>query len=130
MRHYKPFAVVPCCVFPRLFPHRRMPRQGAVASQGSVDLIDYSRSLGQTQPTALCESKTKKPNNAHEMLVSSRTISQSNDRAQEHAAEQEASGEAVVSHKQLMAYLQHKGGASARVSNVPFEGMSKVVYRL
>ena len=21
----KPFAVVPCCVFPRLFPHRRLP---------------------------------------------------------------------------------------------------------
>ena len=71
-----------------------------------------------------------KHSSAHETLLCSSIGSQSNGKLQKQVVKQEASGEAVVSHEQLLAYLQHKGGASARVSNIPFEGMNQVVYRL
>ncbi len=37
--HRKPFAVVPCCVFNRLFPHRRLKCGRSVHSR--EDLIEY-----------------------------------------------------------------------------------------
>lgn len=39
VRHRLPFCVIPCCVFARLFPSRRMPNGGPVSSY--KDLLDY-----------------------------------------------------------------------------------------
>lgn len=40
LRHGRSFAVVPCCVFSKLFPRRRMPETGTpVTSYG--DFLDY-----------------------------------------------------------------------------------------
>ena len=38
-RLHKPFAVVPCCVHARDFPHRRLPGGGLVRSH--ADLVAY-----------------------------------------------------------------------------------------
>lgn len=43
--HGKPFAVVPCCVFPRLFKHRQLlPEGGSVES--IEDLLEYLTRMG------------------------------------------------------------------------------------
>ena len=107
-----------------------MPWQKAITSRGAVDPSNDSRSLGQPEPTAVSRSRAEHHSDAPELVVRSSTSSHSDGKVQGQAAKQEASGKAVVSHEQLLAYLQHKGGARARVSNVPFEGMNKVVYRL
>ena len=60
--HKKPFAVVPCCVFPRLFPQRRIiadmlddARDAALHNPGfpatkdvltHIDLVAYLKQLG------------------------------------------------------------------------------------
>ena len=67
--HSKPFAVVPCCVFPRQHGHRA-----------------YKTSDGQIQPVTLCQ--------------------------------------------QLVMYLQQKGGPSATIQHLCFEGANKVVWGL
>jgi hypothetical protein len=43
-----PFAVVPCCVFPRLFPHRRLDVGGGqvVAVKGYAQLVQYLMQKG------------------------------------------------------------------------------------
>ena len=42
--HDKPFAVVPCCVFPRLFKHRRLKEGVPVTVH--AELVEYLRHAG------------------------------------------------------------------------------------
>lgn len=44
MKHGKPFAVVPCCVFPRLFKHRRL-KDGLPVNE-HAELVQYLRNMG------------------------------------------------------------------------------------
>lgn len=44
VEHKKAFAVVPCCVFPRLFKHRRL--KGSVPVIVHAELVEYLRQLG------------------------------------------------------------------------------------
>ena len=44
-RHEKPFAVVPCCVFPRLFKHRQLLPEGARVDF-IEDLLEYLMRMG------------------------------------------------------------------------------------
>lgn len=39
LKHGKPFAVVPCCVFPSLFPHRKTPSGQTVRTIN--EFVDY-----------------------------------------------------------------------------------------
>ena len=45
MLHGKPFAVVPCCVFPRLFKHRQLLPEGATV-ESIEDLLEYLMRMG------------------------------------------------------------------------------------
>eukprot|EP00775_Hariotina_reticulata_P005195 gene5195-5433_t len=48
----KPFAIVPCCVFPRLFPHRQLAAEGHQAAQRVEtysQLVQYLQQEGQGQ---------------------------------------------------------------------------------
>jgi hypothetical protein len=49
LRHRRPFAVVPCCVFAKLFPERRMPRTGLSVSS-YADFLDYLQAWAHTRP--------------------------------------------------------------------------------
>ena len=44
VKHDKPFAVVPCCVFPRLFKHRRLKEGVPVTVH--AELVEYLRHAG------------------------------------------------------------------------------------
>ncbi len=44
VKHDKAFAVVPCCVFPRLFKHRRLKDTFPVTLY--AELVEYLRQLG------------------------------------------------------------------------------------
>lgn len=51
---HKPFAVVPCCVFPRQFPNRQLLRdEGSVPVVTYADLIEYLGSKGHAQQHVL-----------------------------------------------------------------------------
>jgi hypothetical protein len=41
LRHGRSFAVVPCCVFSKLFPLRRMPGPSGAAVTSYGDFLDY-----------------------------------------------------------------------------------------
>ena len=42
----------------------------------------------------------------------------------------DAGGDAVVSHEQLLTYLQQRGGPNACTARLPFDGMNTIVYRM
>lgn len=133
----KPFALVPCCVFPRLFPHRRMPRADASGlAQDSSALAPTPNSLhqspyqdGLTQATHE-QDKLGMVWKGHTDVDASSTEPYSE--AEEPGADgiADMAGAAVVSIEQLLVYLQHKGSPSTHVECLPFEGMNQTVYRL
>ncbi len=153
VRTGKPFAVVPCCVFPRLFGHRRMPHTAMESVREAGDCESASQAMEGThcqlnqsrdnssKNTVLCGL----PEHNRDSRVVSRTghcqsmpshKSQSADWAtdegstDQYPTQSDAEGEAVITHEQLIVYLQHMGGHSARTARVPFDGMNTVVYRL
>ena len=154
VRGGKPFAVVPCCVFPRLFRHRRMPcaaEAREVEESGSAEgaMEGMHRELNHSSSGSLPSSANKHHRTgAHSIhphlpltsrqfevggpLPRSPTDSwlrdgSSMDQAPEHT---DGEGEAVVTHEQLVTYLQHIGGPYACTARLPFDGMNTVVYRL
>ena len=95
-----PFAIVPCCVFPRLFPHRRIPRTaGSNSHSGSNGTSGSSGGGGASS--------------------SGSSSSNSSDGSSEEAP--------VLSYRDLVAYLVARGRAQQAV--LGFEGANIAVYR-
>lgn len=154
VRTGKPFAVVPCCVFPRLFRHRRMP--GAAQTREAEDcgtagptLEGTHREPTHSSPGSLPSSTEKHPRSgAHSVhfqpVYTSRQFEaggplpksltdnwHTGGSTVDQALEQiDGEGEAVVTHEQLVTYLQHIGRPHACTARLPFDGMNTVVYRL
>ncbi len=146
VRTGKPFAVVPCCVFPRLFRHRRLPcvATGTIREAGdcgsanqAVEGMRYQLNHG-SRNTALHELPKHDRDYASPRHCQARPLSESQ-RAElptdkgptsQDPEQTDAEGEAVITHEQLILYLQHVGGIGACTARVPFDGMNTVVYRL
>jgi len=128
----KPFAVIPCCVFPRLFPNRFVVKRTVVSSQ------DPSSSLAPPPPPATpplhTQLKFSEPSTPS-FLVSpsssqlSTTLASESVRVSEKLQETSSQPhlEQVVVHEQLVRYLADKG--EAEVIFLPFEGSNQVVFR-
>ena len=148
----KPFAVVPCCVFPRLFRHRRLPCAAAVVTRDAGDdesasqavegmhgqlhessnsssypalngLPEHGRDSQSVSRPGHCLARPSDESQSADWLTDRESIIQ-------HPTRIDAEGEAVITHEQLILYLQHMGGLSARTAWLPFDGMNTVVYRL
>ena len=154
----KPFAVVPCCVFPRLFRHRRLSTDDNEAmlsiraeddSLSAQTAADSHQKLKQNRnnslPTQTLGHLYDKPEHPDPSMspsqqpeldtpwLGSHAMSQSHsmdNKQQELDAKTGMTGEAVVTHEQLLIYLRRKGGPTACTTRVPFQGMNAVVYRL
>lgn len=158
MKTGKPFAVVPCCVFPRLFRHRRLSaddHEAMLSIRAEDDSLstqsagDSHQKLKQNRNTSLptqtlghlhdkpehfdpSVSPSEEPESDTPWL-GSHAMSQSHlleDKQQDLEAKTGMAGEAVVTHEQLLIYLQRKGGPTACTTRIPFQGMNAVVYRL
>ena len=105
LAHGKPFAIVPCCVFPTLFTNRRLRGGGNRATE----------LLGQSVPVADGDL--------------SAADSGACDSAAADVADDGVGGVPVVSHGQLVAYLAERGGSGCRVVQLPLMGANTVVYR-
>ena len=53
--HRKPFAIVPCCVFPALFPHRRVPADEAAGAETPAGEKNKNASSGGVPVTRLAQ---------------------------------------------------------------------------
>jgi len=56
VQHDAPFALMPCCVFPRLFPHRRLHQEGgsqAVPVTSYEQLVEYLQQQGRAERQVL-----------------------------------------------------------------------------
>ncbi len=159
VRTGKPFAVVPCCVFPRLFRHRRMP-QFAVQTASQAENQDFAvqtvedmhckpeERSNSSLPSYGTDQQHETPEHSAspqhfptsgliEMgrpLPERQKLGECTDRSTVDQPLQQVDagggGGGVVTHEQLIIYLQHKGGLKACTARLPFDGMNTVVYRL
>lgn len=102
----KPHAIVPCCVFPRSFPHRRLPPAPTLHTQPQAATADAHGSL---LPEA-GEPASARPNDAEGHLTAG------------------ALGSTVTLHHELVEYLRLRAGAAGQVEYLSFEGMNQVVF--
>lgn len=130
----KPFAVVPCCVFPRLFSYRRLPRSesGAPGSPRPAQIADHAGHGQNSNSKSPCKEVLMEGNavNGAGSSDSETALGDGIEGMQHLGVRRDLPGEGVESHAQLLMYLRHMGGPSARVTCLPFEGMNQVVYRL
>lgn len=132
----KPFAVVPCCVFPRLFSYRRLPRSGSGApgSPRPAQTADHAVHGQYSNGKSPCREVLMEGNivigagSSHSETALGEGMRMEG--MQHLGVRRELPGEGVESHAQLLMYLRHMGGPSARDACLPFEGMNQVVYRL
>lgn len=107
-----PFAIVPCCVFPRLFPHRRLLRGGGACSShssfGGNSIGDRSGSNGTSSSGG--DSSSSAGNGGSGSSGSGG-----------------AASVPVLTYSDLVEYLAARGGAQQAV--LGFEGANTVVYR-
>lgn len=109
----KPQAIVPCCVFPRLFPHRMLP-QPLAAAAAHQDLGRDATGQGDAD---------------HAFATGSADLSEElSDGSSDRAGE--AVRVPVVLHQQLVEYLRLRAGPSAQTAYLKFEGMNQVVFSL
>lgn len=105
LAHGKPFAIVPCCVFPTLFTQRRLRGGGG----GGGELPASSLAAANDGDSAA---------GLRDRPVGS-----------DLSAADSGGGVPVVSHGQLVAYLAERGGPGSRVVHLPLMGANTVVYR-
>lgn len=107
----KPFAIVPCCVFPRLFPHRRL-RQPALDGAGAAG---SAVAPGQSGPAA-AGSRQSSGTSAVSLAATPPPLSQlhlRSDRGALSGEEQEQEEVPVESYTQLLAYLRQRAEDAA-----------------
>eukprot|EP00884_Botryococcus_braunii_P010341 jgi/Botrbrau1/19308/Bobra.0073s0047.1 len=131
----KPFAIIPCCVFARQFPHRRLripPLQSGVPPPDSVP-ASLPSALPSTPTETGVQVEVRPSGTGQAQMPSggaSNTWGTDRDYASNVLKIELADGEtAVESHAQLVVYLRERGGSEARIHYLPFEGLNQVVFR-
>ena len=130
----KPFVIVPCCVFPTLFPHRRIRAEAnAVSEEAETSPVVVVKGQGGADDVATLEVSRR----ALELAIPSITSGYGGDRVSESASAAAAAdtaaadmGVPVTSYKDLVSYLVERGGPGAHVAHLPLLGANTVVYRL
>jgi hypothetical protein len=121
MENYKPFAVIPCCVFPRLFPNRFIrepPTQDDAASFAELPPPPPSTPPPPPPPPP---SAAASPAPSLSFWEPPSPYGAAQERPTYGAGTQR-----VVTHSQLVRFLMQQSGAETLF--LPFEGANQVVY--
>ncbi len=123
----KPFAIIPCCVFPSLFPERRvLPGQlpggfpGQAGTSGAAGQVGMPREA--KVPAAVPAAETGPEAAAAVTLGAAAAPGAGAD------GEGRQAGEPVATYQQLVQYLVQQGGRGTQLASLPFVGANFVVY--
>ena len=125
LEHRKPLAIVPCCVLPSLFSHRRLHSSDQANQSSSIlsPSTDFVSVAGASLPLSRTVQVTL------QMLSTALNRHVSGADTGAGAGALGTQGQPVQTYMQLVQYLVQQGGKGTCVASLPFVGANQVVFR-